>query len=317
VDLDGDGWLDLYVANDVSPNKLFRNMQGSAEGSLYDRMRRLEAARDGSATTFFDISPITGSADFRGSMGLSVGETGALNNNLDGLPDLFLTHWVAQENALYQSQVLDDDFLYRDKIREFRLGEISLNVVGWGCGFCDLDLDGRPDLVVANGSTLEHKSDPQQLIAEPAFVFWNDGRQYQEIAARTGQALRGRHVARGLALADFNNDGRPDIAISVNRGQPLLLVNETATNNRYLKVRLRGPSAKCFGAKVELRTGGAPRQVQWWGADVSYLSQHAQELIFGLGTGPEPDELRVTWADGRVVTYPPGASPRLDVVYPP
>ena len=90
-----------------------------------------------------------------------------------------------------------------------------------------------------------------------------------------------RNVARGLAIADFNDDGLPDVAISVNRDRPLLLVNETKSENHCLKIRLHGPSARCFGAKVEV-VSGDNHQVQWWGADVSFLSQHAPELIFGL-----------------------------------
>jgi hypothetical protein len=290
ADYDDDGQLDLFVTNYGRPNRLYRNR---GDGSFED-----VAEQAGVAASIWS----TGAADFRGSMGLSVGETGALNDNCDGLPDLFLTHWLAQENALYQSlRLVEDCWEYRDKTREFRLGEVSLNVVGWGCGFCDLDLDGRQDLVVANGSTLEHKDDPTRLIAEPAFVFWNDGRQFQEIAAQTGEALREPRSARGLAIADFNDDGLPDVAISINRGQPLLLLNETPTEHRFLKIRLRASSARCFGAKVELRSG-ARRQVQWYGADVSYLSQHAPELIFGLGTEDKADEVCVTWADGRTTT---------------
>ncbi|MHB8971683.1 MAG: CRTAC1 family protein [Pirellulaceae bacterium] len=316
VDLDGDGWLDLYVANDVSPNVLYHNMLGVRDGSFYQTLLDSPQADLGSSRPFADLSAVTGAADSRGSMGLSVGETGALNGNFDGLPDLFLTHWVAQENALYQSLPLADGLIeYRDKTREFRLGEISLNVVGWGCGFCDLDLDGRADLVVANGSTLEQPEDSRRLITEPVFVFWNDGKQFQEIAARTSVVLQARHCARGLAIADFTNDGLPDVAISVNRGQPLLLRNETTTRNRFLKVRLQGRAAACFGAKVEVRLG-EQWQVQWWGADVSFLSQHAPELIFGLGMSDSADEVRITWADGKTSHYESVSAKLFKAVHP-
>ncbi len=315
VDLDGDGWLDLYVANDVSPNVLYHNMLDDRADSFYRKLLEDPSRTPGQQVAFADLSAITGAADSRGSMGLSVGETGALNGNVDGLPDLFLTHWLAQENALYQSLALADELLeYRDKTREFRLGETSLNVVGWGCGFCDLDLDGRMDLLVANGSTLEQPEDSSRLVAQPVFVFWNDGKQFQEIAAKTGEALRTGYCARGLAIADFDNDGLPDVAISVNRGQPLLLRNETITTNRSLKIRLQGRAAACFGAKVEVKVGNE-LQVQWWGADVSFLSQHASELIFGLGARESADEVRVLWADGTSTQYHTVPAPLLEAVY--
>ncbi len=99
VDLDGDGWLDLYVANDVSPNVLYHNMLGDPTDSFYHKFLENSPSTPGQHVAFADLSAITGAADSRGSMGLAVSETGALNGNLDSLPDLFLTHWLAQENA--------------------------------------------------------------------------------------------------------------------------------------------------------------------------------------------------------------------------
>jgi hypothetical protein len=185
---------------------------------------------------------------------------------------------------------------YRDKTRQVRLGEISLDRVGWGCGFLDIDLDGRMDLIVANGSTLEHPDDVSQLITEPLHVFWNDGQRFVEVAAAAG--ITKNYSARGLAIADFDNDGDEDFAISVNRGSPVLFRNETPTLNKSLKVRLHGPAAACFGAKVTVTIGGHS-QTRWSGADVSYLSMHAPELIFGLGTASAADCVDVNWADGK------------------
>lgn len=286
VDLDGDGWLDLYVGNDVSPDRLYRNLGGDLG--------------PGDPVSFLDLSAACGTADPRGSMGLSVAEVGELCGVADDLPDLFITHWVAQENALYVSRdYAGGQMEYLDKTRELALGEISIDRVGWGCAFADLDLDGQPDIAVANGSTLEQSEDPWRLKPEPLFLFLNNGKRFRDVASGSGAATAQLYNARGLAIADYDGDGDVDIALSCNQGPPLLMRNDTATTNRSLTVQLKGRAAHCFGAKVEVTTA-AHRQVRWWGADVSYLSMHAAEMIFGLGGASQADHIRVTWTDGAV-----------------
>lgn len=283
-DLDGDGWLDLYVNNDVSANRLYVN-RGAASGTK----------------RFTEIGVTTGTADPRGSMGLSIAEMGALSDVEDGLPDLFISHWVAQENALYLSLKRPGGKLeYRDKTRRVRLGEISLDTVGWGCALVDFDRDGRLDLAVANGSTLEDKSDSNRLVAEPIFLLWNAGTRFGDIAAAAG--VTGRHNARGLAAADYDGDGDIDLAVAVNRGSPLLLRNDTETTNRGLALRLLGTPSLAHGARVEVEVEADGRtQTRWWAADVSFCSRHAPEMIFGLGAA-KTATVRVTWTDGRITT---------------
>lgn len=303
VDIDGDGWLDLYVNNDVSTNRLFHN-----------RCARDAGATSPSVTPFADMSTLSGTADPRGSMGLSVGETGNMNGNFDGLPDLFITHWVAQENALYQSVPAGGSILFLDKTRDFRLGERSLKAVGWGCVFADFDLDGHSDIAVANGSTLEDKSDLQQLRAQAPFLFWNDGRRFHDVAASSGRALAASHSARGLAAADFDDDGDVDLFLTVNRGLPMLLRNDTPSDNHALKIVLRGPPSVCFGARVEVRTG-EHRQISWWGCDGSFLSMHAAELLIGLGSTETADRVAVRWANGREDVRTDVSHGRLTIQY--
>jgi hypothetical protein len=249
-------------------------------------------------------------------MGLSIGELGGMSGKPDGLPDLFITHWVAQENALYQSlRMPGGELEYRDKTRQFRLGEISIDTVGWGTALVDLDLDGRTDLVVANGSTLERPDHPAELIAEPLFLFWNTGSRFLNVAPAAGRTTSNLHCARGLAAADYDNDGDPDLALALNRSGPLLLRNETHSTNRFLKVTLRGSAAACFGANVEITTGSTTQKA-WYGSDASFLSMHAPELIFGLGTRSVVDRLVVQWADGKqsiLSNLQPG---HLEVVHP-
>jgi len=301
-DLDGDGWLDLYVNNDVSTNRLYRNMGGDFGGD--------------EPVLFADLSAMTGTADPRGSMGLSVGEIGGMSGEPDGLPDLFVTHWLAQENAFYQSVVTSGGNLeYRDKTRHLRLGEISIDTIGWGSALVDFDLDGRIDIVVANGSTLEQTTDPRYLIGERIFLLWNDEKHFIDVGPSAGDAIDRTYWGRGLAAADFDGDGDVDLAVSVNRGRPLLLRNETQTTNRSLTVRLRAPASACFGSRVEMTAGGK-LQYRWCGGDVTFLGMHAPELIFGLGEQDVVERLHVRWADGRESTLTNVAAGRVEVVHP-
>jgi len=291
VDLDGDGWLDLYVANDVSPNALFHNLAGELGGEA----------------VFEDWSAMTGTADPRGSMGISVADLPETGAEPDGLPDLFITHWVAQENALYRAVSTTAHRLeYRDKVRELRLAEISTDKVGWGSAFLDFDLDGRLDLVVANGSTLEMEGDAhpdagRKLQAQSLNLFWNSGERFYDLAPMAGEVFERDHVARGLATADFDLDGDPDLAISINRGRPLLLRNgldpalEEGTG--WLAVRPNAAGARAFGAQVEVVAGH--RQIRWFGADVSFASAHAPELLFGLGPRERVSVVAIRNAHGR------------------
>ena len=278
VDMDGDGWLDLYVANDVSPNALLRNL--AEEGEIL----------------FEEKSWATGTADPRGSMGIAVADL-AFEDSGDGLADLFITHWVAQENAFYLSVRAADGFIeYRDRAQSVGLGQISTDTVGWGCAFLDLDLDGRLDLAVANGSTLE-VGDPPSLEAQSMFLFWNDGIRFWNLAPAAGAAAREPRVARGLAAADYDRDGDVDLAISVNRGAPVLLRNDSAVAGHWLAIRLEAPDALTRGARVRL-TGPLGTQTRWYGSDASFASSHFPELVFGLGESRRSGFRRHT-VDGR------------------
>ena len=298
VDLDGDGWLDLYVNNDVSPNKLFRSL-GVREGRF----------------DVIDLSTVSGTADPRGSMGLSVAEIGAMADREDDLPDMFITHWVAQENAFYVSvRTPGGGFEYRDVTRRLRLGEGSLDTVGWGCALVDFDADGRVDIALANGSTLESKQDPTQLVPEPLRLLWNTGGEFVDVSAKAGDVFQRPHQARGLAACDFDQDGDIDFAVSCNRGRPLLLRNETETTNRSLTVRLDGPASVCFGARVTT-TAGDVVQHRWYGADVGFLGNHAPDLLFGMGAA-KTASVTVRWMDGRITKHQAGSPSLLTIRHP-
>jgi Flp pilus assembly protein TadD len=298
ADFDADGWPDLYVANDVSDNALFHNRG------------------DG---TFEDWSHSAWVADPRGAMGLAIGDW-----NGDGDRDIFITHWIAQENALFDSQErgaggAPGGHRFLDVADQVGLGQIALDFVGWGTTFLDYDNDGRPDLFVANGSTFQREDDPSRLVPMRNQLFWNAGadRGFFEAGASGGEAFAVENVGRGAAVADYDGDGDEDVVVTVNGGAARLLRNEGGSAQGWMRVvlrseprRLAGGSAKtgrgafttptfANGAVVTVVAGGS-MQTQEIGSQPSYLSQMpAGEAHFGLGAARAVERLEIAWPDGR------------------
>lgn len=282
ADFDLDGFPDLYVANDVSDNGLFRN-QG-----------------DG---TFEDISYSAWAADYRGAMGLAVGDY-----DNDGDPDLFVTHWIAQENALLWNLTLgadgarsDGGLKFTDVADMMGLGQISLNDIGWGTSFEDFDLDGRLDLLVANGSTFQRGDDPSRLVPMQMRLYWQGGGSdgFFDLSQVSGPVFAEPRVSRGAAFADYDEDGDVDVLVMNHQDAPWLLRNDSATANRWLKVRAecRPGGLPCLGAVIEIETA-ARRQRREIGAQSSYLSQDAPEAIFGVGPAETVASVRVRFPGG-------------------
>jgi hypothetical protein len=299
-DFDLDGWPDLYVANDVSKNGVFRNLG------------------DG---RFMDIGASSLAADYRGAMGLAVADY-----NRNGSLDLFITHWLAQENVLFENMTGSGfDAKHSDRIFFMEVGEShglgysSLRMVGWATGFADFDNDGMTDLWVVNGHTMEERDNREQLIGQPLQLYRQlDGRGFFEIASAAWPEARPM-VGRGGAHADFDGDGRVDLAISQHGGRLILLRNVSDSSGNWLALRLRQQQRNRFavGARVALRIGD-----RWQTAQVlagsSYLSQDGSDLHFGLGTATQADALRVHWPDGSVQELGPLASGRVhDLLHDP
>ena len=286
ADFDDDGWPDLYVANDLSDNVLFHNLG------------------DG---TFADISHAAWVADYRGAMGLATGDWDG-----DGDLDLFVTHWIAQENALYNN--LKNDYAatgvqksgapmaFFDVADQQGLGQIALEYVGWGTVFFDFDNDGRLDLYVVNGSTFQREDDPRLLVPMPDQLFWNAGetRGFFEIGAVAGPAFASRQVGRGLAAGDYDDDGDVDLLVVANGGPARLLRNDGGNAQHWLKVRLRGRFGNRFGVGARLRAVAGERVLlHQVGSSSSYYSQHAVgEALFGLGAAAQVDTLEIRWPGG-------------------
>jgi tetratricopeptide (TPR) repeat protein len=282
ADLNDDGKPDIYVANDVSEGALFVN---EGNGLFADRGHEAHVA------------------DYRGAMGIAVGDA-----NGDGAPDLFVTHWIAEANALYlnklgggKSRTLD----FEDAAERTGLGQVSTDDVAWGTAFLDVDGDGLPDLVVANGSTFEEPSDTRKLVPMPMRLFRNLGEKgFVDVAPLSGADLTAPRVGRGLAIADVDGDLREEIAVVVNGGKLVLLKAEGGPPNHRIAIRCEGRKSNrsAFGTKLVLETSGK-RQVREIGAGSSYLSQNAPEAIFGLGAASKADVLTVRWPSGKAATF--------------
>ena len=291
-DFDDDGWLDLYVANDISDNALYHNVKGKFE----------------------DIGHQAWVADYRGAMGLAAGDW-----NRDGDDDLFITHWLAQENALYDSLLKDTGRLtFADGADMAGLGQIALPMVGWGTEFVDFDSDGWLDLVVANGSTLETERAPKQLVPQNPFLFWNRrGEFFYDLAPHVPSMATPR-VARGLAVSDFDNDGDMDVLI-MGHGERVQLLRNDTRQGRWVEVVLRArpngrtSSSPALGAHTTAHVKGAALRRDLTSA--SYLSQSTAVLHYGLGDAQAIDALDVRWRGSTLSSYGPlAAGQRWEIV---
>jgi len=285
-DFNDDGWIDLYVANDVSENGVFLNRG------------------DG---TFADIGAISLAADYRGAMGLATGDF-----DHDSDLDLLVTHWIAQENALFENMTaqrwLDQDgkprIFFMDSAEMHGLGYISLRMSGWATGFVDLDNDGWLDLWIVNGNTFEDERDHTRLRPQTLQLFWHKpGRGFFEVASMACPDLRAPIVGRGGAHSDYDLDGRIDLAVLAHGAQPWLLHNTTTNPNHWLRLRLRqvGGNTRAIGARIAVRTGEMVQTAQV-AADGPYLSMSQIEPHFGLGSARVVDEIVIHWPDGAVET---------------
>ncbi len=296
-DFDGDGWLDLYVANDISENKLYLNRHGK----------------------FIDAGRAAWVEEYRGSMGLAAGDF-----DRDGDDDLFISHWIAQQFALYLSLLSEQKKagqsqaeLHFTDVAEMRgIGQPSMQSIGWGASFADFDSDGWPDLIVANGSTFEQKdASPRRLAAMPSFLFWNARGEFFHDLAPWNRSLAQPHVSRGLAVADFDNDGSVDVAV-VDHGEGVRLLRNDVPHGNWAEFRLHGripghsaPLGFGDGATVTAWVGGIPLRRTVTSA--SYLSQDSHRVHIGLGAAAKIDRLEVRWLGARTESWTNLAANRI------
>jgi hypothetical protein len=283
ADLDQDGWIDVIVANDTVPNFVFHN-QGNG------RFEEI-GARTGIA---FDNYGQT-----RGAMGI---DTGCFRN--DGCLGVAIANFANEMTALYVAR--PRQLLFTDDAIAEGVGPASLLLLKFGLFFFDYDLDGRLDLLSANGHLEEEITQIQesQHYAQPAQLFWNTAGQGGPTFLPVTDKLAGPDlfkpiVGRGSAFADIDGDGDLDVVLTQVGGAPLLLRNELASPQRWLRVKLIGAQANrdAIGARLRLHSGDRvlERQVM---PTRSYLSQSELPVTFGLGASGKVDRIEILWPGG-------------------
>ena len=279
VDVDDDGWVDLAVANDSTPNYLYHNRHNG---------------------TFEDVSYASGfalSEDGRAqaSMGIGVGDY-----NRDGKVDLFTTTFSDDYKTLYRNDGNDN---FSDVTYQAGLGDPTIPFLAWGTGFLDFDNDGLLDIFIANGHVYPEVDgqDWGTTWAERPQLFRNlDGSRFQEVPPATGSGLADVIPARGAAFGDLFNDGHIDVVLNNIDSTPTLLRNVVKNGNHWLTLRLiGGPKSPrdAIGAKVFLTAGGVRQRADVFSGG-SYGSSSDQRIHFGLGSTAKVDQVTIQWPSG-------------------
>jgi len=300
IDMDGDGSLDLFVANDTVQKFLFHN---NGTGVFEEVGARWGTAfgRNGEATGAMGID----GAHYRNDTSLGV----AIGNFANEMSSLFVSQG---QRTMYADEAITEG-----------IGAPTRLVLTFGVCFADFDLDGRLDLLQANGHIEDdiNRVQASQQYAQPAQLFWNAGTQakerFVELPADHVGDLARPIVGRGAAYADIDADGDLDVLLTQPRGAPLLLRNNQLTGHHWVRIRLRDPLAAnhdAIGATIELSAGGVTQRRMVMPTR-SYLSQVELPVTFGIGDETRVNTLHITWPDGAVQVVKDVTIDSLNIVY--
>ena len=276
ADYDGDGYMDVFVANDTFRNFLFRN---NGDG------------------TFAEIGVKAGVAF--NENGKSVAGMGADFRDIDndGRPDLFLTATVNDTFPLYRNV----GKWFEDITSQSGVTRATQRRTGWGAGIFDFDNDGRKDLFAALGAILDNSWEVERLPANvPNLILRNEGATFKDESASAGVTFAEARLHRGAAFGDINNDGRVDIITTSLNDRPEILVNESTPSNHWLTLKLEGKRSNrnAIGAKITITPKTGPRQYNHVTTSVGFASSSDRRVHFGLGPAQLVQSIEIDWPSG-------------------
>ncbi len=273
-DINNDGWMDLFVANDTVANFLFVN-NGKGKFAETGTEAGVAYSSNGLPRSGMGVD----AADFDG----------------DGWQDLFVANLDREDFAIYRN---NHDGTFDDLAIPMGIAKVTRALSGWGLKFFDYDNDGDLDLFLANGNPddLITSLHGESTYEEPLRLFHNTGKTFEDVSAQSGPLFALPMSSRGLALGDFDNDGAVDVLISINNGAPLLLRNGAGRRNHWLGINLTGKQCNpdAIGAALTYQAGDLKRRRVKVGGG-SFLSSHDPRVVLGLGKHEKIDWLEVKW----------------------
>ncbi len=282
ADYNLDGWPDIFIANDTQPNKLYQNN------------------RNGTFTESAVVAGVAFSEEGKARAGMGVDFA---DYDGSGYPSLIIGNFSNETLGVYHNE--GKSGLFIDEAPSTAVGQATLLTLTFGLFFFDYDLDGRPDIFLANGHVADdiNAVQPKITYAQAPQLFRNlGGKRFGEVSRKTGKPFGRPVVARGAAYGDYDNDGDQDVLMVTNGGPAYLLRNDGGSQNRFVRFRTVGTSSNRdgIGAKITIYPAGGGKQWQVVHSGSSYCSQSELVLTFGVGSVDKIERATVEWPSGKV-----------------